>query len=47
VAIPEDELWITPLPHTRVNKGRNRCRLAASQIASTANKRFYFVDERQ
>jgi hypothetical protein len=36
-----------PLPRTPLNKGRSRCRLAAFQFASTANKRLYFVDERQ
>src|SRR3712207_2034896 len=36
-----------PIPRTRVNKGRNRRKLAATQFAPTANKRLYFVDERQ
>src|SRR5688500_5650247 len=43
-----NELPRIPLcPRTRVNKGRNRRRLAASQFAPTANERLYFVDERQ
>src|SRR5688572_6720519 len=41
------ELLRIPLLGTWVNKGRNRCRLAASQIAPTADKRLCFLDERQ
>jgi hypothetical protein len=37
----------TVSPRTPVNKARNRRSLAASQFAPTANKRLYFVDERQ
>jgi hypothetical protein len=35
------------LPRTRVNRGRNRSRLAAFQFAPIAKKRLHFVDERQ
>src|SRR5215213_746352 len=42
-----DEVRRIPLPRTRVNKSCNRRRLAASHFAPTANKRLYFIDERQ
>jgi hypothetical protein len=41
---PKGEVRRITIPRTRVNKGRNPCRLAASQFAPTANKRLYFID---
>jgi len=35
------------LPRARVNRGRNRCGLAASRLEFPAEERLYFVDERQ
>src|SRR5215217_6736843 len=42
----EVQLRRITLPRTRVNKGPNRCRLAASQFAPAADKRLCFLDKR-
>src|ERR687894_185850 len=44
---PGSLLLRIPLLRGWVNKSRNRRGLAASHFAPTANKRLYFVDERQ